>query len=498
MPIDVVVADETHLKYVITINDEIDRGVKARGTGIARRTDEYIRNKIIEGKAIIALEGDKFVGFCYIESWEHEKFVANSGLIVIPEYRSAGVGKRVKKAAFELSRKKFPQAKLFGLTTSEQVMKINTQLGYVPVPFTKLTDDEQFWNGCKSCQNYDILTRTNKTKCLCTAMVYDPSTTTYKIGIAGGAGYTGGELIRLLIHHPIVQLKYVYSESFKGQPLYAVHQDMLHVNMNFSDIDFSDIDILFLCLSHGQSIEYLKYHTIPKSVKIIDLSQDFRLKQQANGFVYGLPELNRDLIYKSQYIANPGCFATAIQLALLPLATDHILPKEINVFGITGSTGAGQKPTIETHYSMRESNLSNYKVFNHQHLHEISETLSSASATNQLFDIAFVPLRGSLTRGIIVDIIIRTDIDILKLREKYEVYYEHHPFVCISDTPLFIKQVTNTNYCYIHLVQEGHKILITAVIDNLLKGASGQAIQNMNLMLGIEETTGLRLKGNYF
>lgn len=174
MKIDVLVANDSHLKYVTTINDTIDEAAKARGTGIARRTDEYIADKIKQGKAIIALNREEFVGFCYIESWGHEKFVANSGLIVKPSYRGMGVAKRIKKTAFELSRRKFPHAKLFGLTTGEQVMRINTELGYVPVTFAKLTDDEQFWEGCKSCVNYDILQRTNMTKCLCTAMVYDP------------------------------------------------------------------------------------------------------------------------------------------------------------------------------------------------------------------------------------------------------------------------------------------------------------------------------------
>lgn len=318
-----------------------------------------------------------------------------------------------------------------------------------------------------------------------------------KAGIAGAAGYTAGELIRILIHHPETELKYVQSESHKGKPVYSVHRDLLWSPLIFSDIDFSDIDVLFLCMGHGVSAEFLGAHNIPEQVKVIDLGNDFRLEKDAGEFVYGLPELSRDVIAKSRYIANPGCFATAIELGLLPLASINRLPEELTVFGVTGSTGAGQKPTEDTHFSNRCNNLSNYKVFTHQHLGEINETLAKAGAQNE-YDMAFVPVRGCHTRGILVNTVIRTDITIEGITALYKAYYNARPFVCVSDEPLYLKQVVNSNYCFIYLCKEGDRMLITSVIDNLLKGASGQAVQNMNLLFGLEETTGLRLKGNAF
>lgn len=318
-----------------------------------------------------------------------------------------------------------------------------------------------------------------------------------KAGIAGAAGYTAGELIRILIHHPETELKYVQSESHKGKPVYSVHWDLLWSPLIFSDIDFSDIDVLFLCMGHGVSAEFLGAHNIPEQVKVIDLGNDFRLEKDAGEFVYGLPELSRDVIAKSRYIANPGCFATAIELGLLPLASINRLPEELTVSGVTGSTGAGQKPTEDTHFSNRCNNLSNYKVFTHQHLGEINETLAKAGAQNE-YDMAFVPVRGCHTRGILVNTVIRTDITIEGITALYKAYYNAHPFVCVSDEPLYLKQVVNSNYCFIYLCKEGDRMLITSVIDNLLKGASGQAVQNMNLLFGLEETTGLRLKGNAF
>lgn len=318
-----------------------------------------------------------------------------------------------------------------------------------------------------------------------------------KIGIAGGAGYTAGELIRILINHPEAELKYVQSESHKGQPVSKVHRDLLCSSLIFSDIDFSDIDLLFLCMGHGVSAEFLNTHPVPAHVKIIDLGNDFRLAKDANGFVYGLPELSRETIAKSRYIANPGCFATAIELGLLPLAASNQIPAEISVFGITGSTGAGQKPTEDTHFSNRSNNLSNYKVFTHQHLAEINETLVKAGAKDK-YDLAFVPVRGCHTRGILINTVVRMNIPPAQLIALYKSFYSTHPFVCVSDEPLYLKQVVNTNYCYIHICQQGEQTLITSVIDNLLKGASGQAVQNMNLLFGLEETTGLHLKANYF
>ncbi len=316
-----------------------------------------------------------------------------------------------------------------------------------------------------------------------------------KVAIAGGAGYTAGELLRILLNHPEVELSYVASESHDGEPLSSVHSDLLWCDLTFSKIDFKKIDILFLCMGHGKSQEYLDAHNIPSSVKIIDLSNDFRLADDAGDFIYGLPELNREKIKRAHHIANPGCFATSIELGLLPLAKSGNLPAEVTVVGITGSTGAGQKPTEETHFSNRLSNLSPYKVFTHQHLAEIEETLVKAGCGS---DIAFVPVRGCHSRGILSEIVVRTELTLSELKALYKEYYESHPFVCLSDKAIYMKQVVNTNYCFLHLTKEGDKLLITSIIDNLVKGASGQAVQNMNLMAGLDEICGLQLKANYF
>lgn len=318
-----------------------------------------------------------------------------------------------------------------------------------------------------------------------------------RVGIAGAAGYTAGELIRLLVNHPHVELKYAQSGSHKGEPIHSVHSDMIYLDMTFQDIDFESIDLLFICMGHGNSAKFLAENPVPERVKIIDLSNDFRLKADAGEFVYGAPELNREQIKGSRAVANPGCFATSINLALMPLAKAGILPKEVNVVGITGSTGAGQKPTQDTHFSNRNSNLSNYKVFTHQHLGEIGETLVAAGA-HEGTDIAFVPVRGCHTRGIMSDVVVRLDESLEEIVEIYKSYYAAHPFVCVSDKPVYMKQVVNTNYCFLSLQKEGRKLLITSVVDNLLKGASGQAVQNMNLMFGLDEMEGLRLKANYF
>ena len=318
-----------------------------------------------------------------------------------------------------------------------------------------------------------------------------------KVGIAGAAGYTAGELIRILINHPEAELKYIQSESHKGEPIHKVHQDLLHTPLVFSDIDFSDIDVLFLCMGHGFSSKFLAENHVPKEIKIIDLGNDFRLAKDAGEFVYGLPELSRDSIKKARYIANPGCFATCIELGMLPLASIDALPESISVFGVTGSTGAGQKPTTDTHFSNRNNNLSNYKVFTHQHLGEINETLVNAGAKKK-YDLAFVPVRGCFPRGILVNTIIRTDISLERVIALYKEYYKDHPFVCISDEPVYMKQVVNTNYCYISICKQEEQMLISSVIDNLLKGASGQAVQNMNLIFGLEESMGVKLKANYF
>lgn len=318
-----------------------------------------------------------------------------------------------------------------------------------------------------------------------------------RVGIAGAAGYTAGELIRLLVNHPHVELKYAQSGSHNGEPIHSVHSDMIYLDMTFQDIDFESIDLLFICMGHGNSAKFLAENPVPERVKIIDLSNDFRLKADAGEFVYGAPELNREQIKGSRAVANPGCFATSINLALMPLAKAGILPEEVNVVGITGSTGAGQKPTQDTHFSNRNSNLSNYKVFTHQHLGEIGETLVAAGA-HEGTDIAFVPVRGCHTRGIMSDVVVRLDESLEEIVKIYKSYYATHPFVCVSDKPVYMKQVVNTNYCFLSLQKEGRKLLITSVVDNLLKGASGQAVQNMNLMFGLDEMEGLRLKANYF
>lgn len=318
-----------------------------------------------------------------------------------------------------------------------------------------------------------------------------------RVAIAGGAGYTAGELIRILINHPEAELKYIQSSSHDGEPISSVHSDLLYSDLRFSAIDFEQIDVLFICMGHGNSAKFLEENVVPASVKIIDLSNDFRLKADAGEFVYGAPELNREKIRGCRCVANPGCFATSINLALIPLAAAGILPEEVTVTGITGSTGAGQKPTNETHFSNRSANLSNYKVFTHQHLGEIGETVAAAGGSAQT-DIAFVPVRGCHTRGIMSDVVVRLDEDLEKIVEIYKSYYASHPFVCVSDKPVYMKQVVNTNYCFLSLQKTGRKLLITSVIDNLTKGASGQAVQNMNLMFGLAEDAGLKLKANYF
>ncbi|MBE6198800.1 MAG: N-acetyl-gamma-glutamyl-phosphate reductase [Rikenellaceae bacterium] len=318
-----------------------------------------------------------------------------------------------------------------------------------------------------------------------------------KVAIAGGAGYTAGELIRLLINHSAVELKYIQSSSHDGEPIHSVHTDLIYCDLKFSAIDFEDIDVLFICMGHGNSAKFLAENPVPTAVKIIDLSNDFRLKADAGEFVYGAPEINREQIKGCRCVANPGCFATSINLALIPLAAAGILPEEVTVTGITGSTGAGQKPTNDTHFSNRTANLSNYKVFTHQHLGEIGETVVAAGGS-EATDIAFVPVRGCHSRGIISDVVVRVDEPLEKIVEIFKAYYKEHPFVCVSDKPVYMKQVVNTNYCFLSLQKEGRKILITSVVDNLLKGASGQAVQNMNLMFGLDEMEGLKLKASYF
>ena len=316
-----------------------------------------------------------------------------------------------------------------------------------------------------------------------------------RVGIVGGAGYTAGELIRILLYHPAAVLKYIQSSSNNGQPVSSIHTDLLgETEMVFSDIRFEDTDILFLCSGHGKSIEYLHNTDVPERIKIVDLSHDFRLKRAGNDFVYGLPELNRAQIMEASRIANPGCFATAIQLALIPLASAGLLIDEVHVNAITGSTGAGQSPSKTSHFSWRDNNLSVYKAFEHQHLGEIGESLRQAQPT---FDkeLNFIPVRGNHTRGIFATAYTRFDGTLAEANQLYRDFYATHPFVNIAPENPDMKQVVNTNKGLIFLEKHGNKLMIISCIDNLLKGASGQAVQNMNLMFGLDERCGLNLKG---
>ena len=315
-----------------------------------------------------------------------------------------------------------------------------------------------------------------------------------KVAIVGGAGYTAGELIRILLFHPEADLKYIQSSSNNGQPVSSVHTDLLgDTAMVFADVDFNDTDVVFLCSGHGKSIDYLNNTNIPAHVKIIDLSHDFRLKRDGNDFVYGLPELNRDQIRIAPKVANPGCFATTIQLALLPLASAQLLIDEVHINAITGSTGAGQSPTKTSHFSWRDNNLSVYKAFEHQHLGEIIQSLQQAQSGFKS-DVNFIPVRGNHTRGIFVTAYTRFEGTLEEANAIYSNFYATHPFVNMSPENPDMKQVVNTNKALIYLEKHGNKLMIISCIDNLLKGASGQAVQNMNLMFGLDERCGLNLK----
>lgn len=322
-----------------------------------------------------------------------------------------------------------------------------------------------------------------------------------KVGIIGGAGYTAGELIRLLIHHPKVDIAFVYSTSNAGNRIGDVHQDLAYLDLKFDNSVQQDVDVVFLCLGHGNSGKFLTAHPFSKATRIIDLSNEFRLKDavQFDGrtYIYGLPELNKEAIKKAQHIANPGCFATAIQLALLPLASAGLLKDDIHVNAVTGATGAGVQPTATTHFGWRDNNFSHYKAFNHQHLGEIRE---SVKQLQQTFDkeILFIPQRGNFSRGIFATAYTRFDGSLEDAYAIYDAFYENSAFAKAIRNPLHLKQVVNTNYGFIHLEKHGNKLLITTIIDNLLKGASGQAIENMNLMFGWEQCEGLQLKATYF
>ena len=323
--------------------------------------------------------------------------------------------------------------------------------------------------------------------------------TKIRVGIIGGAGYTGGEAIRLLLNHPSAELTFVHSRSNAGNPLYSAHADLLgDTELKFTDIINHDVDVIFLCLGHGESKKFLQETSIPASINIIDLSQDFRLGETSGGrtFVYGLPEVNREQIKKASNIANPGCFATAIQLGLVPLASAGLL-KEVYATGITGSTGAGQKLQDTTHFTWRANNISAYKTLAHQHLKEIGRTIKQLQAS---FDkpINFVPWRGDFARGIFVSSVVTTDLSLEEAQKLYKQYYQSHPFTVVADEQIDMKQVVNTNKCLVFLEKEGDKLAIHTAIDNLVKGASGHAVQNMNLMFGLDETSGLKLKSIVF
>jgi N-acetyl-gamma-glutamyl-phosphate reductase len=326
-----------------------------------------------------------------------------------------------------------------------------------------------------------------------------------RIGIIGGAGYTAGELIRILLNHPNAEIGFVHSKSNAGNLVYKVHQDLVgETDLKFTGEQHNDIDVLFLCLGHGESAKFLTENSTPDSIKIIDLANDFRLSKKSSignrQFVYGLPELYKEKIKSSNNIANPGCFATAIQLGLLPLAKAGLLPTEIYTTGITGSTGAGQGLAATSHFSWRANNIQAYKTLTHQHNAEILESINSLQSNSPLGDggVNFVPWRGDFTRGIFISSQIKCEVSLDELNVLYKYFYKDHPFTTVTTESVFLKQVVNTNKCIIQLEKLGNKLVVHSVIDNLIKGASGQAIQNMNLIFGLEETTGLKLKANYF
>ncbi len=331
-----------------------------------------------------------------------------------------------------------------------------------------------------------------------------------KVGIFGAAGYTGGELIRLLVNHPQAEVVFANSESNAGNYVADVHEGLYgDTDLRFTaDMPFGDVDVVFFCFGHGKSEAFMKEHDVPENVSIIDLAQDFRLAPKqlvatqhptadAHDFVYGLPEINRDKIAKARHVANPGCFATCIQLGLLPAAKMGLLTTDVSVNAITGSTGAGVKPGATTHFSWRVDNLSVYKAFRHQHVPEIKQNLGQLQGHFEA-DIDFIPYRGSFARGIFATEVVRTEADIDMIVDGYKDFYAKQPFTHYVDKPLDLKQVVNTNKALVHCEKIGDKLLVTSCVDNLLKGAVGQAVENMNIMFGIDEMAGLRLKANAF
>lgn len=323
-----------------------------------------------------------------------------------------------------------------------------------------------------------------------------------QIGIIGGAGYTAGELIRLLMHHTKVEINFVYSTSNAGNKISTIHQDLVgSLELRFTDTINSVVDVLFLCLGHGNSKKFLESNAFSETTKIIDLGNDFRLDKdqvfQEKQFVYGLPELQKEAIQQARYIANPGCFATAIQLALLPLAKANLLTKDVHVNAVTGATGAGTSLSATTHFTWRDNNFSYYKPFTHQHLGEINQSVKNLQNDFDA-EIVFMPNRGDFSRGIFATAYTSFEGTLEEAKRLYNNFYKNEKFTFVSEKEIHLKQVVNTNKCLIYLHLHEEKLLITSIIDNLLKGASGQAVQNMNLLFGFEETEGLKLKANFF
>jgi N-acetyl-gamma-glutamyl-phosphate reductase len=325
------------------------------------------------------------------------------------------------------------------------------------------------------------------------------------IGISGGAGYTGGELLRILLHHPNAEIVFVQSQSQAGKSVASVHEDLAgDTSLSFTDRLQPGIDVLFLCVGHGAARKFLSENPLDKNIRIVDLSQDFRLEANRifpgneSPFVYGLPELNRGEIRQARNIANPGCFASSIELGLLPLAKQGWLTETFTT-GITGSTGAGQALTPTSHFSWRVNNVQAYKTLTHQHLAEVNETLNRLQpGFSAKPNLHFVPWRGDFSRGIFVSSQLKCDQDLDELYDLYRDFYADHPFTVVSDRPIFLKQVVNSNKCIIQLEKQGDNLVVHSALDNLTKGASGQAVQNMNLMFGLDECAGLRMKANYF